>query len=284
MKRLGILLFGILLVGNKVYSSDQFLDIAIAEIESTYGDVVSVEAKKKTLLKFGQTTNADSAAKTTIATLPSTITNETLVTNNSIAYVSSGSTSDTNKTVTYEAHYYDSNSGNYFFKVSSVTLQGQTKTPLPLGVSRISRAKNTGSTALVGPIYFYEDDTVSSGAPQTAAKTHLIIAAGHDQSEKAATTISGTDYYIITQLYVAGSRGNSNVKLDYAIEVKEPGQVFRPRFEGSLTASKASELIDLKPYVLVPKNSDVRLVVTSDTDNSTVIGWFNGVLAQVVTK
>lgn len=262
-------------------TGDPWLDLAIEEIKSNYGDTVSIIDKRKSLLKFGTTNNADTDMTTTVMTLPSSIVHESYLSTNTIAYVSSASNFDSGINVTYEGHYYNSTTGNFTFKIQTVTLAGNTKTALPTPLARVTRAYNTSSTNILGAVYFYEDDTVVSGVPQTDAKVHLIIPAKLNQSEKAAMAVSYLDYYIITQVYYGGGRGNTNIKLDFALEVRSFNRVFLPLFKTSLTSNEGSKIIDFKPYKIVPKNSDVRMVVTSSADNATASAWFNGILASI---
>ena len=83
----------------RVFAQNPWIEQAIDEIYSTYGDVVSVSEKRKSLNKFGRTSNADAGVKTTVATFQDAIVNETFATTNSIDYAVSTSTSDTADTV-----------------------------------------------------------------------------------------------------------------------------------------------------------------------------------------
>lgn len=59
--------------------------------------------------------------------------------------------------------------------------------------------------------------------------------------------------------------------------------MWRPQgFELALrTAALPFKSIDLKPYRIIPPNSDVRMVGVSDTANTTIQGSISGVLALI---
>lgn len=247
---------------------------ALAQIKNDYD--VTAYVKPKSLLKFGRTTNADAGVRTTVAGFQGTVVNETYATANTIDRIISDSTSD-GETVTIEGHTL---SGSEFtFVVQNVTLNGQTAVTLPTPLARATRAYNTDSTELVGNVYIYENVATTSGVPNTATNTKLLIQAGDQQSEKAATTISKDDFWIITQVFSSAERNNS-ANVDMALEVREYGGVFRPRFKWATRSSGQNAiLINLNPAIIVPRNSDVRLVAISDAANTAVDGWMNGYLA-----
>lgn len=266
---------------------DPYLNLAISEIENTYGDKISAISKGKTILKFGHTDNADSGVETTVMHLLGTEVHETYLSTNSIAYFSSSSTSDTAITMVVEGHTYSADVNGFQFIVQNITLNGRTKTALGIPLARISRAYNSSSTSLSGDVYFYEDDTVTAGVPQTAAKTHMYVrggAEGEDQSEKAATTISRFDYLIVTQVYAAGGRGNSSVSFDWYLQRRLLGGLFLPMFTAFMPSALNTQQIQLRPYLIVPKNSDIRMTVISSTDNSKFRGFFSGILATVAPQ
>ncbi len=75
---------------------------AIDIINDTYGVNVSVENKKKDLLKFGRNPLVGTT-RATIMDLPTGVLHETYVSTNAITTISSSSTSDTRQ-VTVEGH------------------------------------------------------------------------------------------------------------------------------------------------------------------------------------
>lgn len=247
---------------------------ALAQIKNDYD--VTAYVKPKALLKFGRTNNADSGVKTTIATFQGNEVNETFATGNTIDRIISDSTSD-GETVTIEGHTLSGS--DFTFVTQNVTLNGQTAVTLTTPLARATRAFNTAGTELAGNVYVYENVTTTAGVPDTAANTKLMIAAGEQQSEKAATTISKDDYWIVTQVFGSVNRGNS-ANVDMALEVRESGGVFRPKVRWTIRSTGQNALtLPITPHVIVPSNADVRLVGVSDSANTTVDGWINGYLA-----
>jgi hypothetical protein len=258
-----------------------WIEHAIREIKKTYDDEVKVTGKDKSLLKFGSTSNADSGVKTTIMTLPLTQAHETYLTDNLITHVSSGDAGDT-QTLHYEGHEINSD-GELYFRTSEVTLQGQTKVALPLPLARVSRAYNKGTTSLTGPVYFYEDVAITDGVPNVDSAVHMIIAANKNQTEKAATSTSRKDYLIITSAFFGGNRGNIGVNFDFNIETRQGTLSFRPLFDIPMRSTGGGSVpVVFKPHLIIPKNSDVRMTVISNADNSSATGWMHGVLAAVI--
>ena len=118
---------------------DYHVDQAIREIKATYGDIVSVSRKAKSLLKFGA--NFDLASSGTAETVWAQGGDETYVSANSIDKFSSSSGDDTG-TMVVEGHTIDG-SGEFTFVTQSVTLQGQTEASLTTPLARSSRLYNT---------------------------------------------------------------------------------------------------------------------------------------------
>lgn len=247
---------------------------ALAQILNDYS--ITARVKPKTLLKFGRTSNADAGVKTTVATFQGAVVNETFATGNTIDRIISDSTSD-GETVTVEGHTISS--GEFTFVTQNVTLNGQTAVTLTTPLARATRAFNTAGTELAGNVYVYENVTTTAGVPDTAANTKLMIAAGEQQSEKAATTISKDDYWIVTQVFGSVNRGNS-ANVDFSLEVRESGGVFRPKVRWTVRSTGQNAiLLSVAPHIIIPSNADVRLVATSDTANTIADGWINGYLA-----
>lgn len=247
---------------------------ALSQIKNDYG--VTAVVKPKALLKFGRTNNADPDVKTTVATFQGSVVNETFATTNAIDRIISDDTGD-GETVGIEGHTVSG--GVFTFVTQTATLNGQTAVTLTTPMARATRVYNTDSTELAGNVYVYENVTTSSGVPDTAANTHLMIAAGEQQSEKASTTISDKDYWIITQVFGSVNRGNS-ANVDIGLEVRESGGVFRPKVRWTIRSTGQNAIVlPVTPHVIVPSNSDVRIVAISDSANTTVDAWANGYLA-----
>lgn len=257
--------------------SDFWIRHAYHEIVNTYGDLVTT--KGKSLFKFGKNEDLGTSSET----IWEQGGNETYATSDLITHVSSSSGSDT-ETIYYEGHTSTGSgaSTQFTFISDTVTLVGQTKTALPTPVARISRSENQGSTALVGDVYFYEDDTVVTGVPQTASKIHMKIPAGGNNSFKGATTFSNVDYFVLTELHLAVGKKTS-ATVDFALEVRKVGGLFLPKFQTTLaTTGSNSENIEFRPYLIVPKNADVRVVATASTTGVEADCNFEGFLVTVI--
>jgi hypothetical protein len=243
-------------------------------IYDTYGDKVNV--KPKQLLKFGRTNNADNGTKTTIMTLPSSVAMETYPTTNAITTISSTVAGDT-ENIKVEGHTISGN--DLTFVVQSATLSGTSQVTLTTPLARCTRIYNNDSTELAGTVYAYEDDTSSGGVPDTAAGVHCMIDGGQQQSQKAATSISQSDYWLIHSITASVLRGNSaTVAADIFLEVKLAGGVFRQLDEFTVKSGPAFTEV-YRPLIIIPTNADVRLTCISNTNDSEITGSINGLLA-----
>jgi hypothetical protein len=245
------------------------------EIQDTYGDYVSIDKKAKSLIKFGKSA---ALSTNTLETVWSVGGNETYISTNDISFISSSSASDTEQ-VTIEGHTVLN--GEFTFVVQTATLNGQNAVGLTIDLARVSRMYNSDSTELVGRVVVYENATLSGGIPTDATKIHIDIPAGFQQSFKAATTFSNTDYFIMTGFYGAVS-AKVSAAVDFYVEIREAGKVFLPK--GSFTASSTGGASDisLDPAIIVPKNADIRIRVETVTNNAIVFGIFKGYLAKVL--
>lgn len=259
--------------------ADFRLALAQEEIFGTYGDRVSIWDKHKTLVKFGYNVDVDTGA---IETVWSHGGNETYVFADEITSVSSSSGSDTG-VITIEGHRNAGTEANpeYIFVIQNVTLTGQTDATLTTPLSRVSRAYNSSSTSLVGTVYVHEGGATTGGVPNDASTVHITIPAGSNQSFKAATTFSSTDYFIMTYLNGSVRKSNSAV-VDFIVQVRQPGGVFRESF--IFTASQSGGTVNIlgEPYLIVPKNADIRMQADASTTNVSVGAVFAGYIAKVI--
>lgn len=259
-------------------SVDPWIAHAIDVIYDTYGDRVSVEEKAKDLLKFGRNKNIQTT-KTTLMTLPATIFNETYLTDNLITTVSSSSAADT-ESITVEGHTTADGGLTFTFVSQTITLTGQTQVTLATPLARCTKLYNAGTADLVGSVYAYQDNTSTAGVPDTPALVHCIIDAGLNNSEKASTTISGSDYWIIAGFYADCLEKVATFGILH-FEIRLPGKVFRNSIDISVNDTSHGEH-EFKPYLIVPKNSDVRLRVSASANGKDFSGGIQGVLASVL--
>lgn len=266
-------------------SEDHRVQHAIDVIKDQYSVNVSVDYKKKDLLKFGTRTTVGTDWETLMSVLkPSgTQTKETFVTDNDITHLISSNSGDTG-TVKVEYHTVDGN-GDTTFGVQEVTLTGQTAAPLSTAAFRISRMYNTGSSALVGDIYAYEGGATTSGVPNTETEIHARIEAGEQQTQKGQTTVSSLDYWIITNLSVSVTE-KTGAWVEARLESKPVAQAYwRPISQNfAATDSSGTTQLQKEPLLIVPANYDVRLVIRANAANVDVAGGFNGYLAKVIVE
>lgn len=253
---------------------DPWMEHAKQVIFADYAVNVSLEAKNKDLLKFGRHENVQTT-KTTLMTLPAGIYNETYVTDNLINSIISTSTAD-GETITIEGHTLAA--GNFTFTTQNVVLTGQTEVALGTALARVTRAFNISATELAGVVSISETNTYSSGVPVTAALVHLQIRAGEQQSEKAATTISSVDYWVITSIY-ADMLEKTAASADVQLEVQRSGGVFRQVTDMSASSNHRG-FQDFKPYIIVPSNADVRLRAAASANDKDVSGGIIGALLK----
>jgi len=249
------------------------------EIQSTFGDVVSIDKKAKSLLKFGK--SAELAADT-IETVWSYGGQETYVNDNLIDSISSTNAADTQE-IYLECHTVEGTGTDqkFTFMTQTVSLNGQNRVALPTPVARVSRAYNDNGTELVGGVYVYEDTAIVAGVPQDSTKVHSHIPQGFQQSFKAATTFSNEDYYIMTGGF--GSVSNKQAaSVDFYLEVRTAGGIFRQGAAVSASSTGGSWQIDLDPCIIIPKNADIRVTCETGTQGAVVFGSFKGYLAKVV--
>lgn len=265
------------------YLSPNSFDIWMAEqvILGTYGDTVSVAAKKKTLLKFGRRDNVGTTYRT-LWNMPGTADHEAYPTTNAITHFASSDAGDTGS-VAIEGHTVSGTgtSAEFTFVTQTVTLAGQTKTALTTPLARVNRVYNPTATEWLGSIYVAQDVTFTGGVPTVDSAVHMRTPAASNQSQKCATTISNLDYWIVTA--VAGSILQKTSEFaDLRLEVREVGGVFRERFNFAVSSSGGpTTRFEVYPPLIVPKNADIRMVAESGSANTIISAWINGYLAAV---
>jgi len=264
-----------------------------ADYASLIGDRrVDLIGKQKALLNFGRNVDMSNGVIETIWDIG--IANETYVASNLIDSISSSSASDT-ITVRVDGHYYGAD-GNLHFVILNATLTGQTPVTTTSVVSdlygeysgalaRVTRLANLSSVLLVGDVYVYQStQTVTAGVPQDLTKVHAKIrgTAGLQQTNKAATTTSNEDFYIITATRGGVAKAQASF-VDFTLEVREQGGVFREKAIGiGSRDSGFGMLFSVPPYLIVPPNADVRVRGTASANNTTGIAEFNGILGALI--
>lgn len=258
------------------------LDHAKDVIFKTYGDTVSFEEKGKDLLKFGRNININGTTSTIWYTGKYQA-NEIYVADNvnSIDTISSQSVSDTEEVI-IEGHTMSGNNRN--FVVQTATLNGQNKVTLSIPLNRATLVSHNdqSSTNLNGEIYVYEDTAISLGKPVDETKIHITVAAGENESQKASTSISSVDYYAISSLNISYLEKSGSNTANFRLEKRKVGGVFKPITASISIKTGESREIPFKPYLIVEKNTDIRVTGTASANGQEVSAEINGFLGIVV--
>lgn len=245
------------------------------EIERQLNLDVSIDAKAKSLFRFGRNTDLG----LTRETVWSQGGNEVYVSTNSISHVSSSSATDT-QILRIESHTIDAN-GDFDFVVQFVTLNGQNKVALTTPVARISSLTNFNSHDLVGTVYVYEDTAIVAGVPSDITKVHITIPAGYNQSYKAATTFDRETFGILTQGFGGvGNKQTANVEFEF--EVRPKGKMFQSGAAIVAGSNSGNFNVNLDPAIIIPPNSDIRVTCISDISGAEAFVNFNLYMAKVI--
>lgn len=250
------------------------------EIYQTFGEVVSVHKKAKSLTKFGKSAVLTTGSLQTVWTVGG---NETYVSTNIIDSISSSSASDQEE-IYIEGHTVTGTGRDQKFTFVSqlATLNGRTRVALPIPLARVSMAYNNNGTPLVGRVTVYENTALTDGVPTDVSKIHIDIPLGLQESFKAATTFSDNDYFICTGGFGSVSL-KQNGSADFYLEVREAGKIFRQ--VAAVSATNAGPwFVNFDPAVVIPKNYDARVRVEASTNNLIVFTSFQGYLAKVIPQ
>ncbi len=268
---------------------DPWLEYALRVINGTYGDEVSVLEKKKNLLKFGQNESVGTS-EATIMELAGSETEETYVSTNAIDSLVCTDASFTGD-IRIEGHYVDGD-GNYVFSVQTVTANGQTRVALDQNLARCTRINTADETTFSTPasdkVYVFQNGATTNGIPDTASEVHCIMSANERSSKKASTTISWRDYAIVTNVYADVNKKQS-ATVDIRLKIRENGSGqgrnpggFRTNIVRSVSTTGSGGFVyEPKPYIIIPKSSDVLLSATASTTGVSVSAGFGSVLASV---
>jgi len=263
---------------------DFMLAHALERIRNDYGKICYI--KPKALRKFGRTSNADDGVRTTMATFPGDVVNETMRDTNAYTSIVSSNAGD-DQVVTIEGHTIDG-SGNLTFAVQSATLNGQTAVTLGTALARVNRVYIANASFGSNPSAFAGNVSVyfgaaTSGVPDNDDQVGVYIPAGKTQTQKAQTAISQSDYFIITSVAAGISRGSGNINCDIELEIRQLGGVWRPAGLELKYRSQGTNQFGMMadPCIIVPSNADVRMVCTATAANSSASGFFAGYLALV---
>lgn len=251
------------------------------EIFRTYGHRVSVAAKSKSLIKYGRNANVGTDAdRYTIMQFEGNQQNEVYITTNGIDRIVCDDAAYTG-TVFVEGHTISGT--DLTFIKEQVTLNGHTPVPLPTPLARANRI--FGMTTPLTPgekIFVYEDSNVTNGTPTDASKIHVLIEEGFNKTQKAATSISKDDYWLVT-LFYGGCLNKASRNIDIRLEAAPVGGVFAVESEKSAT-SAGNPNFDLAapPILIVPPNTDIRATTLSSGQATEVYAGVGGYLASII--
>lgn len=240
---------------------------AIREIYETFGDRVLI--KPKGLRKFGRNVDLGTSEEQIWITGGS----ETLPTGNTINTIVSTDAGD-DQTIRIEGHTIDG-SGNLTFVTQDAVLNGTTAVTLTTPLARATRAYNNTQTlddVFAGTVTVY----VAAGA------THITLLPADQQSLKAATSVSQNDYWLINTVKVAVRR-NTDAIVDFKLQVRRQNNVWRTLLPITGARASGTNVIELRTPLIVPKNSDVRMVGAASTSAVQADAVMDGFLALVQT-
>ena len=257
-------------------------------IYNDYGDTVRVSEKNKDLLKFGSILSTVGTTEQTIAEFQGSTLRETYTSTNSIDSIICTDNTPYTGTLVVEGHTISGS--DLTFVSQSKALNGHTAATLDTPIARATRAYISGSSALATPatdkIYIY-DATVAtgttSGVPDVAAATHLMVNGVEYQSEKGATSLSSQDYWIVSSIYAAIEK-KTGASATVRLRHRQIGNLLRTRAPKlHLDADGASEaVVNFDPYLIIPKNSDIELTVEGSTSAIQISAGINGYLAVII--
>jgi hypothetical protein len=268
----------------------QHQDPAISHAEdvifSTYGDVVRVSAKKKDLLKFGSIKSTAGTSEQTVAEFQGSTIRETYATTNSIDYLVCEDNAFTGN-VLVEGHSISGSDLTFVSQIVAAT--GNTPAALSNPIARTTRGNIPGAVGLAATtdrIFVYDATAATgttSGVPDVAAATKLIINGDENQSEKGATSISSVDYWIVTGMF-AGIAKKTSASATIRLRSRIIPNVFRtiaPKLH--LDADGATEVnIVFSPPLIIPKNSDVEITIEGSASAIECSAGLVGYLAVIV--
>jgi len=255
---------------------DDGLREAVRQIEAEYG--VRTWIKPKSLRKLGHNGSVGTAAKQTVWDFEQ---DETYVSANVIDTISSSDAAD-NIVMTIEGHTIDGN-GEFTFVVQTATLNGQNKVTLSTPLARASRLYNSNGGEFFGTLYVYQDGAITAGVPDDPTTVHVTAQASDQQSLKCATTLSKSDYWLVTG-FGGGVVRQSGTEASFDFEIRLKGGVFRTTLISVASSNGPMTTFALDPPLIVPANADVRIRAQATSIGTGVFAFINGYLAEDAEK
>jgi hypothetical protein len=135
---------------------------------------------------------------------------------------------------------------------------------------RVQRLFNSDNSDFVGTVYVYQDGAITAGVPNDPTTIHLTVNPEDNQSLKAALSTCYDEFLILTELTVSVNKTNSAAVVDFAIQIRPQGNVFRTTYTAVVASANGSRQLSFRQPILVPPNSDIRVVATSNANNTGV--------------
>lgn len=255
--------------GQSVY--DQWMSLAIREIYETYGHVVKIG--RKSLHKYGR---YDSVG-TSLVDLNYGGYDLVHSSTNSIDKISSSSTSDTAVSVTIEGMTISN--GIYTFASQTASLNGQNKVTLTTPIATCTRIRPSGTTAVVGNVFAYEDGTISGGVPTDTSTIGNVLEAIGQSTFASGSSIAGNNYFIMTKWYAYMNK-KTDAQADVYLTWRDVGGVYITREVRGITRSQPIDSI-FQPYQIVKPNSDFDISALASTTGVDITAGVYGVFADI---
>jgi len=226
--------------------------------EEQYGSLPKIGDKRTPGICTGQNGNLSLATEAQIW-LSGGI--ETLPASNLITHIASDNAGDTQ---VIRVQGYTLAGGLFTAVTQDVTLAGQTKTALPTALARITNAWVTGTTGLAGTVKIAQDVVFTLGVP--ASDVHATITATKNQTYKAVLTTASDEFWFLEEIALSIGRAAQGV-VDFHVQVRKPGELFFTVLD--LTLNSGATPVYLRPQcpIIVPPNSDVRVLGTSSANS-----------------
>lgn len=232
---------------------------------------VKTVCKRKTLNKFG----ARFDLGTDVAVIKTWSTPEEYQSSNVQSYVVSTNAADTGEVVVETMVLVN---GKFVFTEQRVSLTGQTPAPIPVPCARWMRAYvNDGA---VGDVWvFREGATVTFGVPDLP-HVHNHIPAGLNQSQKCATTIAHSNFFLLEHLWASLVQKASEIAA-VQLRVREYGHVFRTYPQRAISSDSSLDHV-LRFLAIIPPGADIEISGQAGSANTWVTAGFSGVFADIV--
>lgn len=254
---------------------DPMIEYALQRIERDYGDICVVN--RKDLNKFGG--NPD--VNTSEVSINSWGADEVFQEANVTLKMTSTSPLDAGKTINIE--YMSIVDGNFVFGLMpNVSLDGSdpvaNKVDLPAAGARWTRMYS--DEQMVGDVYIYRDGGIVGGAPSDITTVHCHIPEGENQSQKAGTTIAGSNYFLIFS-YWADLVGKANTQATIRLKIRDAGGTFRTVPRRGISSS-GGLFHEYRSPIIIPPNSDIIMTAVSTSTNTDITAGFDGGFADII--